>query len=835
MPTVPASNLPQPLTLPLGVGLARGDGLEEGASVGLGAADGLAVLDDPVEQRRFTRYSSGPAGEILAESSLRISGMHCAACAGLIEQALGRVEGVLDVSVSAAGERARVRWSPQRTGVARIVTAIRAAGYDASPDAAQDAREARKLEHRAAIWQLFVAAFCAMQVMMMSTPSYVAGPGELAPDLRQLLNWGSWLLTLPVMVFSAGPFFAGAWRSLRARRIGMDVPVALGIAVTFVASSGATFAPEGLFGQEVYFDSLTMFVSFLLLGRLLETRARHRVAQVLETALAGMPETALRLDAQDQVETVSVQRLVPGDRVRVPVGNAFPADGRVIAGHTRADESLLTGESVPVAKPCGAAVVAGSLNLAAPVTMAVDRVGADTRLEAIVALMRDAMSQRPALARAADRWAGPFLWAVLVLAAGAAAVWSVIDPARAVWVAVSVLIVTCPCALSLAAPSALLAATSALARRGVLLQRLDALEALTRVTRFYLDKTGTVTDEHLRFCGLVRLNAAAPCAATLPVLSDAKLLAQAVSLAGWSSHPLSQALSEFGRAALAGGVEPPDAAPASASWQAVQELAGQGLQARDPQGREWRLGRASFVAQPTPPGAAGQTAQVAAGSAENDNPNDNPNVTPNVTQPDVDTEQRAATFLGCGGHLLARLDFDEALRPDAISTVRALRARGLEVVLLSGDRPDRAARMADRLQVSAVIGGATPESKLAEVAAAQAQGLCVAMVGDGINDAPVLARADVSFAMGQSALVARAQADAVVASSRLGDLLLAHTLARRAMAVVRQNLLWAAVYNGACIPLALLGWLPPWAAGLGMASSSLLVIGNSLRLARRQS
>ena len=832
MPTVSASTVPQPLTLPLAVGLGLGDGLGEGQGEGLGAGDGLAVLDDPVEQRRFTRYSSGPAGEILADSSLRISGMHCAACAGLIEQALGRVDGVLDVSVSAAGERARVRWSPQRTGVARIVTAIRAAGYDASPDAAQDAREARKLEHRAAIWQLFVAAFCAMQVMMMATPSYVAGPGELAPDLRQLLNWGSWLLTLPVMAFSAGPFFAGAWRSLRARRIGMDVPVALGIAVTFVASSGATFAPEGLFGEAVYFDSLTMFVSFLLLGRLLETRARHRVAQVLETALSGMPETALRLDAQDQVETVSVQRLVQGDRVRVPVGSAFPADGRVIAGHTRADESLLTGESVPVAKPCGAAVVAGSLNLAAPVTMAVDRVGADTRLEAIVALMRDAMSQRPALARAADRWAGPFLWAVLVLAAGAAAVWSVIDPARAVWVAVSVLIVTCPCALSLAAPSALLAATSALARRGVLLQRLDALEALTRVTRFYLDKTGTVTDEHLRFCGLVRFNATATCAATVPVLSDTDLLAQAVSLAGWSSHPLAQALSEFGRAALSGGVEPSKPAPASAPWQAVQELAGQGLQARDPQGREWRLGRASFVAPPTQPGAAGRPAHIAADSAENYTPNNTRNDTQHDTQHDIDTEQRAATFLGCGGHLLARLDFDEALRPDAISTVLALRARGLEVVLLSGDRPDRAARMAARLQVSAVIGGATPERKLAEVAAAQARGLCVAMVGDGINDAPVLARADVSFAMGQGALVARAQADAVVASSRLGDLLLAHTLARRAMAVVRQNLLWAAAYNGACIPLALLGWLPPWAAGLGMASSSLLVILNSLRLAR---
>jgi Cu2+-exporting ATPase len=783
---------PQPAT----EALSRADPLLAGEA----AVRALAVLDDPVEQRRFTRYSTGAGGERIADSSLRISGMHCAACAGLIEAALGRVDGVLEATVSAAGERARVRWSPQHTGVARLIEAIRAAGYDALPDVALDARETRKLEHRSAIWALFVAAFCAMQVMMMATPSYVAGPGELAPDLRQLLNWGSWLLTLPVMVFSAGPFISGAWRSIRARRIGMDVPVALGILVTFVASSGATFAPDGVFGHEVYFDSLTMFVSFLLAGRLLETRARHKVAQVLEAALAGMPETALRLDAQGAVEAVSVQRLVPGDLVRVPVGQAFPGDGAVVQGETRADESLLTGESLPVAKPCGAAVVAGSLNLGAPVTVRVDRVGADTRLEAIVALMRDAMSQRPALARAADRWAGPFLWAVLVLAAGAAAVWSVIDPARAVWVAVSVLIVTCPCALSLAAPSALLAATSALARRGVLLQRLDALEALTRVQRFYLDKTGTVTDEHLQYTGQLRVadSPAAALGASVGAIGDADLLARGAALAAWSGHPLSKALAAAGAQAAAG------AAQSRADWRDVQEMAGQGLQAEDGDGRCWRLGRPDFVA---------------------------PGCTPDAGVLPASTG-RAAVWLGCDGRLLTRFDFDEALRPDAISAVQALRDRGLEVVLLSGDRPASAERMGRRLAVSRVIGGATPESKLAEVAAAQAAGLVVAMVGDGINDAPVLARADVSFAMGQGALVARAQADAVVASSRLGDLVLAHALAQRTMGVVRQNLLWAAAYNCACIPLALVGWLPPWAAGLGMACSSLLVIANSLRLAR---
>jgi Cu2+-exporting ATPase len=748
-----------------------------------GAAS-LSVLDDPVEQRRFTRFTVGPGGVREADSSFRISGMHCAACAGIIEQALTAVAGVVESSVSSAGERARVRWDPSRTTASALVAAIARAGYGAVPDAALEAREARKLEHRAALWRLFVAAFCAMQVMMMATPSYVTHGDELALDMRQLLNWGSWLLTLPVMVFSSGQFFRGAWNSLRVRRIGMDVPVALGLAVTFIASSGATFDPNGIFGREVYFDSLTMFVSFLLAGRWLEVRARHRVAQVLEAALDGMPETASRVLPDGRTETVSVHRLCPGDVVRVALGQAFPADGQVADGETSADEALLTGESRPVPKSPGSAVVAGSVNLGAPVVIRVERVGPDTRLQAIVAMMRDAMSQRPATARTADRWAGLFLWAVLLLAAGSAAVWSVIDPARAVWVAVSVLIVTCPCALSLAAPAALLSASASLARRGVMLQRLDALEVWSKVRRIYLDKTGTVTDEHLQWLGVERLKVAQ--AQAPEALTDARLVQMAAGLANWSTHPLSRALAQLGDAS------------AQCEWHAVQEIPGQGLRAVDPQGREWRLGSAPFVGAELGSDAVGSS--VWFGRSEGDQ---------------------------------LRFDFDERLRADAVEAVTGLRQRGLEVVLLSGDLPARAQHMAERLPVDRVLGGATPESKLAEIVSAQASGLCVAMVGDGINDAPVLARADVSFAMGQGALVARAQSDAIVVSNRLGDLLLMHDLARRSMRIVRQNLAWAAFYNLTCIPLAMVGWLHPWAAGLGMASSSLLVILNSMRLARR--
>jgi Cu2+-exporting ATPase len=251
------------------------------------------------------------------------------------------------------------------------------------------------------------------------------------------------------------PFLRGAWRALQSRRIGMDVPVALGLVVTFVASTAATFDPSGPFGSEVYFDSLTMFLAFLWLGRFLEMRSRHRAAERLESTVSAMPQTAVRVEEGGSTAEVSVHRLRKGDRVRVPSGGVVPADGPLLTLGADVSEALITGESAAVRRRAGQTLWAGSLNLGAPLEMQVAQRGADTRHDAIVALMRDAMSQRPSLTRAADRWAGPFLWAVLVLAAGAAAAWSVLDPGRAVWVAVSVLIVTCPCALSLAAPSAL--------------------------------------------------------------------------------------------------------------------------------------------------------------------------------------------------------------------------------------------------------------------------------------------------------------------------------------------------------------------------------------------
>ncbi|MDI1259107.1 cation-translocating P-type ATPase [Aquabacterium sp.] len=737
----------------------------------------VTVLDDEVEAAQFTRWTSLANGRRLGESSLRIGGMHCTACAATIEQALQGVTGVTEVRVSAAGQCATVSWDVERTRPSELVQAIERAGYRATPDTVADARAFRLKESRDALWRLFVASFCAMQVMMLATPSYVSASGQLEPDLKQLLDWGSWLLTLPVMIFAAAPFLSGAWRSLRNRRIGMDVPAALGMLVAFIASSGATFDPGGVFGREVYFDSLTMFISFLLGGRYLEMRARHHAERSLEDTIGRLPEIALRESPDGSVMAISVLRLKRGDIIRVPVGGAFCADGIVTQGQTRADESLLTGESAPVEKTVGDAVVAGSLNLAAPVAMRVEHVGADTRYEAIVAMMRDARTQRPASVTASDRWATPFLWSILVLAAAAAAVWSVIDPSRAIWVAVSVLIVTCPCALSLAAPSAMLSAAMAMAKQGLLLRRIEAIEGLAGMQTLFIDKTGTLTEARRQRATMIRTGPDER-------WTDDALRQQAASLAAWSTHPLAKVLAQ-------------ETAKATGVWHGLRETPGQGIEGCASDGSIWQLGRAS------------RAVPVAANDGHD-----------------------AETWLSRDGQPVACFRFTETLRPGAMEAVRALEQDGVSVILLSGDSAERVHRVGRLLGLNDCQGGMAPQDKLTAVREAQARGQQVAMLGDGINDAPVLAQADTSIAMGEGAQIARAQADGVLVTNDLQDVVRARALAKKTLRVVRQNFIWAASYNAACVPLALMGWLPPWAAGLGMATSSLLVVLNSLRLSR---
>ena len=543
----------------------------------------LAGLDDPQLMQQC--ILEAPLGSSKRRIGLGLSGMYCAACAITIENALLSVPGVEEVQVQSASQRARILLDPAKVRLSDLVQSVQKVGYRAWPDASARAGHERLQERRRLLWRLSVAGFCMMQVMMITLPQYVSGPHEIPPDIWRLMNWACWVLSLPVMLFSCGPFFSGAWRAAKQRRVSMDTPVAIGMAATFIVSSGVAFGDTATFGDTPYFDSLTMFVTFLLAGRWLESRARERVTQSLESLCVRLPEAVDRavdpVDQQDwsvaKVESVPLSALRHGDRVRVAVGQAVPGDGQIIWGQTEVDESMLTGESRAVSKKAGQMVVAGSVNQGAPVWMSIERLGPDTRYQQIVALVQQALTGKPGLARAADRFAGPFLWGVLALSALGGLAWQWIDPSKSVWVAISVLVVTCPCALSLAAPSALLAAAGAMGKKGLLVRRLDAIEALAEVKQVFFDKTGTLTEGHLSLVSVIGSAGVVP-------LDDSGL-ALARSLANYSQHPLSRSLS---------AVEVNEA-QAVVSLTDVVELAGKGVQAKDQDGRLWRLGAAHWV------------------------------------------------------------------------------------------------------------------------------------------------------------------------------------------------------------------------------------------------
>ena len=750
------------------------------------SAERWQALDDPAEWPVFGRLAEGDAATGRWASHATVEGMHCAACAFTVEAALLQVPGVLEAQVNAASRRARVVWSAAATRPSRWFEASAAAGYPLVPAGSQPASAQRARELRMALWRWLVSGFCMMQVMMYAYPAYIARPGDMTDDAAQLLRWASWVLTLPVVLFSCGPFFRSAWRDLRAGRIGMDLPVAFGVLMTFAVSSAATFDSSGPLGREVYFDSLTMFVFFLLTGRGLEARLRNRTAGSLEALMHRLPDSIDRLAADGSWMRVAVRRLAVGDVVQVRPGEAFPADGVVIDGDTSADEALLTGESRPVPRPCGDRVLAGSHNLSAVVRVRIESVGEGTRFGQIVRLMESAALHKPRLALLADRVARPFLVVVLASAAMAAAFWWSQDPGKALMVAVAVLIVTCPCALSLATPAAMLASAGALARGGVLTANLQALETLASVDTVVLDKTGTLTGEIPRLERIYCRQGLRP--------GDA--LEMAAALAAQSLHPVARALVNAWNAQFR---LPPDWAVAH-----VGETAGLGLEGlmrrrchRDKAtaGQRMRLGSSSFC---------------------------------DVPSLEVEAVQ---VHLADDSGWVASFVLAEELRADAIASIAALRAQGLTVRLLSGDRDSAAREIGARAGITFAQGGCTPEDKLDVLWRLQAEGRRIAMVGDGLNDGPSLARANASFAFGRAVPLSQARADFVVLGDRLAAIPHAIAQARKTLRVVRQNLFWAAGYNALCVPLAIAGWLPAWLAGLGMAASSLVVVLNAARLA----
>ena len=722
--------------------------------------DDLSLWDREEVQAEHAR--NVPGGR---EITLLTDGMRCAACAWLIDRALSREEGVVETGANAVTGRIRLTWDPSRTALSAPLRRLAALGYRPYLATGEARERERRRQRNRDLLRIGIAGIGAMQAMMMAEALYLDIHFTMPIPTRDFFRWLTFLLSTPVVFYAGWPFLLGAWRELSQRRLGMDTLIASATLLAWGASVFETVRG----GVHVWYDAAVMFVFLLLVARMLEQRARATASAQVDALARARPAFAVREGPDGERETVPVAALSPGDTACVSVGGVVPADGTLL-DPSSFEEALLTGEWTPVARQAGERVYAGTLCRERPARLRVDETGAGTRLSQLTALVEKAQAQRPALAEVGERIAHHFVSWLLVIAALVYVGWRMYDPSRALEVTLALLVISCPCALALAAPAAMAAAHGTLARLGVLALGESALERLAAVTDVVFDKTGTLGDGH-------------------PVLSEVTpmaghdrdgVLAIAAALESDSGHPLARAFAGTG-----------PAGPATD----VRAVPGQGIEG-DVDGVRWRLGRAGF----------------AAGQDDDD-----------------------AIWLGDGSRAAARFRVQESTRPDAAEAVALLGRMGIRVHLSSGDARAPVSAFAERLGIERFHARQSPEDKLAYARGLQAEGRVVAMVGDGLNDAPVLAGADVSMALAAGAPLAQQSADLVLTGSSLLRVPQAIASARRTRRVVRQNLAWAGGYNIIALPVAIAGLVTPWLAALGMALSSLLVVGNALRLARTPS
>ncbi|OWS69349.1 copper-translocating P-type ATPase [Polynucleobacter aenigmaticus] len=734
--------------------------------------ESLAPYDDPSLLGRYTRPSVEDGN---LETTLRLEKIRCAACVWLCEQHLRRIPGVKDVQINYVSQKVKVDFSPEQTSLARLLFEVERIGYEAWPFEPSLSIEKSKKERRQLLTRLGVAMLGMMQVMMYAWPSYV-GDSDITAEYDLLLGWTSWVLTVPVMVYSAGPIFQAAWRSVASFRqthmLGMDVPIALALALAFFAGTVnlATGSGQG------YFDSITMFVAFILAARYVELLARQDAQGGAEALAKQLPATCERVPnypSSQQVEIVPVVNCNPGEVLRISPGDVVPADGVLIEYESALDESLLTGESKPIDKKIGDRVYAGTHNILNPLLMRIDAVGQSTRIAGIASLLDQALQAKPLMVSLAEKWAGYFVGFLLLSAFLSSAIWMYVDSSKAWTVLVSVLVASCPCALSLAVPTAMAAAQGAVTKLGLLIVRGHVLEGLVKATDLVLDKTGTLTmgQPELKEVVIAR-----------PEFSRADALSLAASMEAGQKHPLALSLL---RAAEADNLS-----LATLSDPITNQL-GRGLSSG-----VYRLGSAGWV-------GAQQIKQEG---------------------------QYGQVHLGDDKGLIASFIFLDTPRAGLETLLAAAKSRKIAVHLVSGDDPATVAWWAHEVGIHSFQGACSPEDKYHYIERLQKEGHFVWAIGDGINDAPLLARADISIAVGAGAPLATAGADAILTASSLAPLAKSLLLADKTQLIIKENLIWALVYNLLAIPAAMMGWVNPWVAGIGMSLSSLAVTLNAWRL-----
>ena len=730
------------------------------------APDEFLIYDDPEVAASFTTEADG-----LLSAQLLLGGITCAACTWLIEQSLSRLPGVNSALVNLQQSKLDIRFDPTRLRLSQIFAEVESLGYRPRPYQASSQRQQMAAEYRLELRRLAVAGLGMMQVGMFAIALHAGDIQGIDSRYQGLLRWVSLLVASFIVLYSARPFFSAAWRHLRQGALVMDLPVALAIGLAWLASAWATITGTG----QVYFDSVVMFTFFLLLGRFLERRVRQRHALSWFNAESTLPG-AVTIRRGEEWTTVPRVQLQAGDTILVKAGDTVPTDARIVDGGSAVKEDTFNGEHLPRAVSVGDTIYAGTVNVEGALQARVMGDYKESRLAALQRSVELAQTEKPQLAKLADRIAAWFVAGILLVTTATAAVWSQLAPDQAFWVTLSVLVISCPCALALATPAALTSAASALRTAGVIVRGENALESLSRSTHLLFDKTGTLTEGAL---AIVDIRPQGD-------IGTDEILAIGAALQHFSTHPIARAFSAY---------------TGASDFECVDYRVGAGLQALRA-GVSYRMGSAEFCRELAP------------------------------QLPPAPDDHLYWIALCKQGAPLAWIGLDDHTREEAGAVIATAATAGLQVELITGDSSSQGSLLARDLGIDVVKRGLTPQQKMAHVQQLQSTGAVVTMVGDGLNDAPVLSLADASFAVAGATDLARTQADFVIVDGDLHAVTSTWRKARQCRRIILQNFGWALGYNLSAIPLAAMGFIPPWAAAIGMSLSSLLVVAISLRLYR---
>lgn len=699
----------------------------------------------------------------LSQVLLSVEGITCAACAWLIEKQLLSLKTVKRVDVNTSTNRAMIQWDKTQTPLSEIITSLAKIGYKAYPFQADDEAQQKQQTAKAYIRRLGVAGLMTMQVMMFAFAMYFGMFSGMDNNFEQYFRWISLVLASPVILYSALPFLTNAINGLKAKQLNMDLPVSLAIFGAYSASCYATFMQVG----EVYFESVCMFTFLLLLGKYLEFRARLKASEFTANLQKLLPLTARTLDDNGQEHIIAAKKLKLNDVVLIKAGETIPADGELIKGQTSVDESMMTGEHQPVNKFIGHNVYAGCVNHDGVIEIKINKIGQNTLLNQIIHLQHTALTKRPKLVEITDKVAQWFIACLLVFASITAIGWYQIDPEHAFWITISVLVATCPCALSLAIPTALTCAVATLTRKGVLIKQAHVLETLSQLTLFAFDKTGTLTQ------GKFSLDA-------IDILDDTTSKEQALNIAAqlerYSEHPIASAFNKYATTELA--------------LTNITVHPGMGISAQSADDH-YAIGKSGWFDSKK-------------------------------------TNAQASLFIN--KRVVARFYFIDKVKPGASELISTLQAQNLSCHMLTGDASDAGQKIAKQLKLNSSQSALSPKDKQTAVEQWSSQNEVVAMVGDGINDSPVFASAHLSIAMETGADISKNSADVVLLNSDLASIAHLLNVAKQTRRIIKQNLALSLLYNASILPLAALGLVAPWMAVIGMSASSIIVISNSLRL-----